>query len=477
MSYGRWRRKRALALGDEPEEPLVKQLGSAIEQLESDVVRASILSSKQRTDSRSPTDIRAIETEVGILPRTHGSALFTRGETQSLTVVTLGTTHDEQIMDDISGNRRESFLLHYNFPPFSVGETGRLGTGRREIGHGELASRSVRSMLPDKSDFPYTIRVVSEILESNGSSSMATVCASSMALMDAGVPIKKPIAGIAMGLVADGDDYVILSDILGEEDHLGDMDFKVAGTGDGITGFQMDIKIKNISPEIMKAALLQARDGRLHILEQMNRTITESRTDLSTHAPRVISFKVDPESIGILIGPSGKTIKGVNEQYSVNTNIDDDGSVTIYSDIGQSGHDAKQAFLKLLEEPEIGKVYNGIVKRIVDFGAFIEFLPGKEALCHISRMSVDRVEDVHDVMHLNQSIEVQIIEIDKMGRVNLCVADEEIVKKSEARRRNDGDGRHDRHDRYDRHDRHDRHGGGRTGGSRGRSERSTSFRR
>ena len=422
----------------------IKELGAAFESLESDIVRAAVLKEERRVDGRSPVDIRPISTEINILPRTHGSALFTRGETQSLTVITLGTVHDEKIVDDISGNGRESFLLHYNFPPFSVGETGRLMTGRREIGHGELANRSVRAMIPDKTNFPYTTRIVSEILESNGSSSMATVCAASMALMDAGVPIKKPIAGIAMGLIADGDNCVVLSDISGEEDHLGDMDFKVAGTEDGITGFQMDIKVQNIDAEIMKRALLQAKEGRMHILKEMAKTITESKTELSSYAPRIISFHVDPESLGILIGPSGKTIKGMNERYDVSTNIEDDGTVTIYSEIQENGNNAKAAFLKLLEEPEIGKVYDGTVKRIVDFGAFIEFLPGKEGLCHISKMSTQRIESVSDVLHMNQSVEVAIIEIDKMGRVNLSLADEEIINKnaqSTPRKRYDNGGR------------------------------------
>ena len=426
------------------EEDDIKELGAAFEALESDIVRTAVLQEARRVDGRSPADIRTISTEVGILPRTHGSALFTRGETQSLTVITLGTIHDEKIVDDISGDGRESFLLHYNFPPFSVGETGRLMTGRREIGHGELANRSVRAMVPDKTHFPYTTRIVSEILESNGSSSMATVCAASMALMNAGVPIKKPIAGIAMGLIADGDNCVVLSDISGEEDHLGDMDFKVAGTKDGITGFQMDIKMQNIDAEIMKKALLQAKEGRMHILQEMAKTIAEPKAELSLYAPRIISFNVNPESLGILIGPSGKTIKGMNERFNVNTNIEDDGTVTIYSEVEESGNNAKAAFLKLLEEPEIGKVYDGTVKRIVDFGAFIEFLPGKEGLCHISKMSTQRIESVSDVLHMNQSVEVTIIEIDKMGRVNLSLADEEILKKNAQnppRKRYDNGGR------------------------------------
>ncbi|TVR00578.1 MAG: polyribonucleotide nucleotidyltransferase [Spirochaetaceae bacterium] len=394
---------------------------AVMDDLEQEVVRKSIFERKVRTDGRGPEDIRSIACEVGILQRTHGSALFTRGETQALAITTLGTVYDEQIMDDIEGDRRENFLLHYNFPPFSVGETGRLGTGRREIGHGHLAHRAVSAVVPTKADFPYTVRIVSEVLESNGSSSMATVCGASLALMNAGVPIKKPVAGIAMGMIQEGDQAVVLSDILGEEDHLGDMDFKVAGTQDGITAFQMDIKVKNVTPDVMKVALDQARRGRMHILSKMAEAIDQPSQQLSEFAPRIISFKVDVERIGLLIGPSGKTIKGISERYGVNTNIDDSGSVTIYCKDKDSGEAAKDAFMSLLEEPEVGKVYDGVVKRIVDFGAFIEFLPNKEGLCHISKLSPSRVESVTDVLQMNQSVPVKIIEIDKMGRVNLSL--------------------------------------------------------
>jgi len=391
------------------------------ENLEQSIVRNSIIEQKVRTDGRGPEDIRPIACEVDILQRTHGSALFTRGETQALAVTTLGTVYDEQIMDDIEGDRREHFLLHYNFPPYSVGETGRLGTGRREIGHGHLAHRALEAVIPDKADFPYTIRVVSEVLESNGSSSMATVCGGSLSLMNAGIPVVKPVAGIAMGLVQEGDDTVVLSDILGEEDHLGDMDFKVAGTDNGITAFQMDIKIKNVTPEIMKVALEQARKGRMHILSKMAEAIASPRDDLSEYAPRIITFKVSPDKIGLLIGPGGKTIKSISERYDVNTNINDDGTVTIYCKEKKGGEEAKEAFEKLLEEPEVGKTYDGVVRRVVDFGAFIEFLPGKEGLCHISKMADHRVNQVSDVLELNQVVPVKIIEIDKMGRVNLSL--------------------------------------------------------
>jgi polyribonucleotide nucleotidyltransferase len=409
------------AFGEKIPEEQERLFYAYMEDLEQEIVRTSILRDKKRTDGRGPSDIRNITCEVGTLKRTHGSALFTRGETQALAIVTLGTVYDEQIMDDIEGDRRQNFMLHYNFPPFSVGETGRLGTGRREIGHGHLARRAVEAVVPEKSAFPYTIRVVSEILESNGSSSMATVCGSSLALMNAGVPVLKPVAGIAMGLVQEGDDFVVLSDILGEEDHLGDMDFKVAGTEEGITAFQMDIKRKNVDTEVMRIALEQARKGRLDILGIMGEAIQRPQESLSEYAPRIISFKVDPDKIGLMIGPGGKTIKGISERFDVNTNIDDDGTVTIYTKESGSGDQAKDAFMSLLEEPEIGKTYEGVVRRIVDFGAFIEFLPGKEGLCHISRMADHRVESVEDVLSMNQSVPVKIIEIDKMGRVNLSL--------------------------------------------------------
>ena len=398
-----------------------KKFSALMEKLEQEIVRESILRNKKRTDGRGPEDIRAITCEIDVLPRTHGAALFTRGETQALAITTLGTVYDEQIMDDIEGDRRENFMLHYNFPPFSVGETGRMGTGRREIGHGHLAHRSISPMLPSKASFPYTIRVVSEVLESNGSSSMATVCGGSLALLNAGVPMKNPVAGIAMGLITDGTESVVISDILGEEDHLGDMDFKVAGTAKGITAFQMDIKIDRVKPDVMKKALEQARAGRLHILGIMDKVIDKPRESLSEYAPRIINFSVDPEKIGLLIGPGGKTIKSINEKFAVETNIDNDGKVTIYCKESKSAEQAKAAFLGLMEEPEIGRQYDGVVRRIVDFGAFIEFLPGKEGLCHISKMSNQRINDVKDVLQLGQEVPVRIIEIDKMGRVNLSL--------------------------------------------------------
>jgi len=398
----------------------MKAFEALMEELEYRIVRKSIIERKIRTDGRGPEDIRPISCEVSVLPRTHGSALFTRGETQALAVTTLGTVFDEQIMDDIEGDKRENFLLHYNFPPYSVGETGRLATGRREIGHGHLAYRALNAVLPEKEVFPYTIRVVSEVLESNGSSSMATVCGGTLSLLDAGVPLKAPVAGIAMGLVKEGDTTVVLSDILGEEDHLGDMDFKVAGTEKGITAFQMDIKISGVSMDIMRTALEQARKGRLYILDIMKKTVS-APAPLSEYAPRIISFKIDPEKIGAVIGTAGKTIKSLSERFDVTINIENDGTVTIYSKTKKGSEEARETIEKMLEEPEVGKVYKGIVRRIVDFGAFIEFLPGREGLCHISKMSTKRINSVNDVLSLNQEVMVKIIEIDKMGRINLSL--------------------------------------------------------
>ncbi len=398
-----------------------KTFDALIEEMETSVVRKSIIEKGVRTDGRGPADIRPITCEIDVLPRTHGSALFTRGETQALAVTTLGTVFDEQIMDDIEGDKRENFMLHYNFPPFSVGETGRLSTGRREIGHGHLAYRALDAVLPEKASFPYTIRVVSEVLESNGSSSMATVCGGTLSLLNAGVPLRKPVAGIAMGLVQEGDKTIVLSDILGEEDHLGDMDFKVAGTEKGITGFQMDIKISGVSPELMQKALEQAKAGRMHILGIMNKSIGEPRGELSEYAPRIINMKIDPEKIGLLIGPGGKTIKGLSEKHEVRINVENDGTVTIYSNAKAGGEGARNSLLRMMEEPEVGKIYSGVVRRIMDFGAFIEFLPGKEGLCHISKMANRRINSVSDVLSLNQEVQVKIIEIDKMGRVNLSL--------------------------------------------------------
>ncbi len=404
-----------------------KLFGSLMEEMEYNVVRKSILEEGKRTDGRGLEDIRPISCEIDILPRTHGSALFTRGETQALAVATLGTVMDEQMKDDIDGEKRYvNFMLHYNFPPYSVGETGRLGTGRREIGHGHLAQRALEGILPGKEKFPYTIRVVSEIMESNGSSSMASVCGGTLSLLNAGVPIKKPVAGIAMGLISDSNDtekIAVLSDILGEEDHLGDMDFKVAGTEEGITAFQMDIKISNVTQDIMSKALAQAKRGRMHILGIMNQTISTPSSELSEYAPKICTMKVDQEKIGGIIGPGGKTIKGISETTGANVNIDNDGTVTIYSKDQAGANKAIEIIKGIVEDPEVGNIYQGKVKRLMDFGAFVEFLPGKEGLVHISKLSKQRVNAVSDVLKVDQEIPVKIIEIDRMGRINLSYVD------------------------------------------------------
>ena len=405
----------------------VKEVNNLFEELEYTILRSSILNDGVRTDGRTTTQIRKITSEVGLLPRTHGSALFTRGETQSLAVTTLGTTSDEQMFDTIDGEKTfSSFMLHYNFPPFSVGETGRLGTGRREIGHGHLAQRALEGVLPSKEAFPYTIRIVSEITESNGSSSMASVCGGTLSLMDAGVHISKQVAGIAMGLITEGSDYskyVILSDILGEEDHLGDMDFKVAGTKDGITAFQMDIKIAGITPQIMAEALAQAKDARLHILGEMEKGLATSREEISEYAPKILTMKVDEEKIGAIIGTGGKTIKGIAAQSGAEVNIEDDGTIMIFGRNNASAQKAKELVTSIIEEPEVGRIYQGTVKRIMDFGAFIEILPGKEGLCHISKLSRTRVQNVEDVLKLGQVVPVKLMEIDRQNRLNLSYID------------------------------------------------------
>ncbi|MBN2651382.1 MAG: polyribonucleotide nucleotidyltransferase [Spirochaetales bacterium] len=417
---------KAKFIAEDADEDTLKMFSKLAGSIEKNVVRQSILKNNKRTDGRSTTDIRNITCEVGILERTHGSSLFTRGETQSLGVVTLGTVSDEQMQDDIDGDLKyEHFMLHYNFPPFSVGETGRLGTGRREIGHGHLAQRALEGVLPTKLDFPYTIRIVSEVLESNGSSSMATVCSGSLSMLSAGVPIKAPVAGIAMGLISEGDDYVILSDILGEEDHLGDMDFKVAGTEKGITAFQMDIKISNVSRELMQNALKQAYDGRMHILGIMNQTIATPNSDVSKYAPKIVAFNVPQDKIGMIIGPGGKTIQSITEKTKATVNIDNDGKVTVSGKNSESAEMACNLIKGMIAEPEVGKTYKGVVKKITEFGAFIEIFPGKEGLCHISKLSKERVQKVEDVLQINQVIQVKLIEIDRMGRINFSYVDAE----------------------------------------------------
>ena len=399
-------------------------VSSLFEDMEYEIVRKSILENGIRTDGRGTEDIRSISCEVGILPRTHGSALFTRGETQALVITTLGTVYDEQMRDDIdSETRYEHFMLHYNFPPFSVGETGRFFTGRREVGHGHLAQRAIEPVLPDKTTFPYTLRVVSEVLESNGSSSMATVCGSTLSLLNSGTPISAPVAGIAMGLIADENNTAILSDILGEEDHLGDMDFKVAGTEKGITAFQMDIKIKNVDYDIMSRALAQAKKGREYILDIMNKTLSIPNEQISEFAPKIVTMQVEEDKIGAIIGPGGKNIKHISETCNVNVNIDDHGKIIIYAKNREDAEKAEETIKGMVEEPEVGKIYNGVVKKIMDFGAFVEFLPGREGLVHISKLSRQRVNQVTDVLDVDQEIPVKLVEKDKLGRMNLSYID------------------------------------------------------
>ncbi|MBI4428047.1 MAG: polyribonucleotide nucleotidyltransferase [Ignavibacteriales bacterium] len=399
---------------------LEKTIDGVLHDLEQRAMRSRILKEGQRLDGRGTKDIRPITCEIGLLPRTHGSALFTRGETQSLTTATLGTKMDEQILDGLLPETTKRFMLHYNFPPFSVGEIGRvMGPGRREVGHGNLAERALKNIVPLEKDFPYTIRVVSDILESNGSSSMATVCAGSLALFDAGVPMKSAVAGIAMGLVKEGNEVAILSDILGNEDHLGDMDFKVTGTKEGITAFQMDIKIKGISFDILEGALAQAKDGRMHILGIMEESIASPRKELSQYAPRLQTIMIPVDMIGPVIGPGGKNIRQIVKDSGAEINIEDDGTVTIAAVEKESADKALSMIQRLVELPEVGKVYQATVKKIMDFGAFVEILPGKEGLVHISQLDVKRVEKVEDLVKLGDKIEVKLMNIDSEGRLNL----------------------------------------------------------
>lgn len=396
-----------------------KVIGELLHDLEKEFMRERILKEGIRLDGRNTKQIRPITIELGVLPRTHGSALFTRGETQSLTSVTLGTKNDEQVIDGLVEEYTKKFMLHYNFPPFSVGEVGRMsGVGRREIGHGHLAERALKVVIPSEDQFPYTMRVISDILESNGSSSMATVCAGSLALMDSGVPIKKAVAGIAMGLVKEGDHFAILSDILGNEDHLGDMDFKVAGTDEGITAFQMDIKIHGISFDIMEKALQQAKDGRLHILKIMNDAINQPREFLSQYAPRLITMKVDTDQIGLIIGPGGKTIQGMQRLFGVEIAIDDDGTVNIASPNKESATKCKEYIKKMTATPEVGEIYDGIVTKIMDFGAFVEILPGKEGLLHISQIDNKRVNKVTDYFKEGDKVTVKLVKVEN-GKFSL----------------------------------------------------------
>jgi polyribonucleotide nucleotidyltransferase len=397
-----------------------REIKGFFEDAQYDAVRGLIVEQRRRIDGRGLTDVRQITSEVGVLPRTHGSALFTRGETQALVVATLGTSSDEQKIDALGGEVYKKFMLHYNFPPYSVGEVKFLrGPGRREIGHGALAERAVGAVMPDAANFPYTVRIVSEILESNGSSSMASVCGSSLALMDAGVPIKAPVAGIAMGLIREGSEIRVLSDILGDEDHLGDMDFKVAGTADGITAVQMDIKIGGVTREIMRDALYQARDGRLHILGRMEEALAQPRGDMSTYAPRIATLKIKVDRIRDVIGPGGKVIRGIIEETGVKIDVEDDGTIYIASSDGVAMQKAIDWVNRLTAEAEVGKIYKGVVKKIMDFGAFVEILPGTDGLVHISQLAAERVKEVRDVLKEGDEVMVKVLEVDKTGKIRL----------------------------------------------------------
>ncbi|MDE2264412.1 MAG: polyribonucleotide nucleotidyltransferase [Alphaproteobacteria bacterium] len=415
------------------------KFGHLMHDIEAHVMRNAVLDTKKRIDGRDLVTVRPIVAEVGVLPRTHGSALFTRGETQAFVVATLGTGEDEQFVDSLEGTYKQHFMLHYNFPPYSVGETGRMsGPGRREIGHGKLAWRAVHPMLPKKEEFPYTLRIVSEITESNGSSSMATVCGTSLALMDAGVPITRPIAGIAMGLILEGDRYAVLSDILGDEDHLGDMDFKVAGTEMGVTSLQMDIKIAGITEEIMRVALDQAKGGRLHILGEMNKAISHSRNELGEHAPRIETIKIPTDKIREVIGSGGKVIREIVEKTGAKINIEDDGTVKIASADGESIKAALKWIKSIVAEPEIGEIYDGKVVKVMDFGAFVNFFGPKDGLVHISELAAKRVAKTTDVVQEGQAVKVKLLGFDDRGKVRLSmkvvdqVTGEDLSKKQQA---------------------------------------------
>jgi polyribonucleotide nucleotidyltransferase len=412
---------------DSPDESSVRD---TISKLEKSTVRNRIIAGEQRIDGRDTRTVRPITIRVGVLPRTHGSVLFTRGETQAIVVTTLGTGRDAQLIDALEGTRKENFMLHYNFPPYSVGETGRVGTPkRREIGHGRLAKRGVQAVMPSIDDFPYVIRVVSEITESNGSSSMASVCGASLSLMDAGVPLKAPVAGIAMGLIKEGDDFAVLTDILGDEDHLGDMDFKVAGTTEGITALQMDIKIDGITTEIMSKALEQAKEGRLFILGEMAKVLSEGREEMSEYAPRLITFKINPEKIRDVIGKGGSTIRAITEETGATVEIDDDGMVKIASVEKAAGEEARRRVEMVTADVEVGIIYEGKVAKIMDFGAFVTILPGKDGLVHISQISDERVENVTDKLSEGDVIKVKVLEVDRQGRIRLsmkAVTEEEV---------------------------------------------------
>ena len=417
-------------VGDDDSD-LSEDIGELFGKAEKNFVRRRILSGEPRIDGRDLVTVRPIDVEVGVLPKAHGSALFTRGETQAIAVATLGTLRDAAIIDALEGSYKDPFMLHYNFPPYSVGETGMMGgVKRRETGHGRLARRGVTAVMPDGESFPYTIRVVSEITESNGSSSMASVCGTSLALMDAGVPLKAPVAGVAMGLVLEGSEFAVLTDILGDEDHLGDMDFKVAGTSQGVTALQMDIKIEGINEEIMESALEQARDARQHILNEMNKVISESRAELSDNAPAMTTIKVHPDKIRDIIGKGGATIRGIVEETGAEVDIDDDGLVRIYAENAVSKDAAIEKVNSIIAEAEVGKIYQGKVERIVDFGAFVNILPGKDGLLHISQIADERVEKVTDYLSEGEEIDVIVLDVDQRGRIKLSI--KEIPETNEA---------------------------------------------
>jgi polyribonucleotide nucleotidyltransferase len=400
----------------------LEMVKEAFNRLERRIVRSRILNGEKRIDGRDQKTVRPISIRTVVLPRAHGSALFTRGETQAIVVTTLGTGRDAQIVDAIEGERKENFMLHYNFPPYSVGETGFLGSPkRREIGHARLTRRSLQAVMPEVEDFPYVIRVVSEITESNGSSSMASVCGASLALMDAGVPIRAPVAGIAMGLIMEGDQYAVLTDILGDEDHLGDMDFKVAGTGTGVTALQMDIKIDGITREIMSKALAQAREGRLHILNKMNEAIAKPRAEMSVYAPRFITMRIEPEKIRDVIGKGGATIRAMTEETGATIDIDDSGLIKIASVDQEAGEEARRRIELITADVEVGRTYVGKVAKIMDFGAFVTILPGKDGLVHISQISNERVASVSDRLSEGEQVRVKVLEVDKQGRIRLSM--------------------------------------------------------
>ncbi|MFN3774163.1 polyribonucleotide nucleotidyltransferase [Sphingomonas parapaucimobilis] len=464
-ALGEARAKAKTAMAERsPQEQLVA--AKLVKKLEAEIVRTAILKDGRRIDGRSTTQIRPIEAEVHFLPRSHGSALFTRGETQTIATTTLGTRDAEQMIDGLNGLSYQHFMLHYNFPPYSVGEVGRFGApGRREIGHGKLAWRALHPVLPTKEEFPYTIRVTSDITESNGSSSMATVCGGSLSLMDAGVPLKRPVSGIAMGLILEGKDFAVLSDILGDEDHLGDMDFKVAGTSEGITSLQMDIKIAGITEEIMKVALAQAKEGRAHILGEMNKALGETRTELSAHAPRIETMTIDKSKIRDVIGTGGKVIREIVATTGAKVDIDDEGVIKISSSDGSQIEAAMNWIKGIVEEAEVGKIYNGKVVNLVDFGAFVNFMGGKDGLVHVSEIKNERVEKVSDVLSEGQEVKVKVLEIDPRGKVRLSmrVVDQETGEELE-------DNRPAREPREPRGDRGPREGGRgprRDGGDRG----------